>query len=476
MVRETRTGACGASDGPGPAGAYVRIVNAFASVPAGGRLRRPRRLALRIGDEASVAGAVAKFALTALVAVALIGVGGVVVIRHAASAEALREAREFARVAGRGIVAPHVTPAMLRGDPAALARLDRAVRGRILGDGVVRVKIWAPDGRIVYSDARGLIGARYRLGADELQAMHTNGVYADASNLARPENRFERRYHRLVEVYLSIHATNGAPLLFEDYERSSAITASSRRRWVSLAPALIGALLVLELVLVPLAWSMARRLRDRQREREVLLRRAIASSELERRRIAADLHDGPLQRLASLSFDLNAEADLLTAEKPAATALRAGASQTRDTIRELRALLVDIYPPTLHEEGLASAVGDLGASLVADGTSVAVDIPGAFDVPYETEALLFRVAQEALRNVRSHAVAGHVDVWARRNRGTATLVVSDDGRGFTPETAGRTGHFGLRLMEDLSRDAGGVLRVDSAPGRGTRVTLEAPIR
>src|SRR5205807_8313089 len=138
--------------------------------------------------------------------------------------------------------------------------------------------------------------------------------------------------------YLSIRATDGRPVLFEDYERSSAISASSQRRWLSLAPALIVALIVLELVLVPLAWSMARRLRGRQRDRVALLRRAIASSELERRRIAADLHDGPLQRLASLAFDLSAEADMVPvgASAGAATALRAGADQTRDTIRELR--------------------------------------------------------------------------------------------------------------------------------------------
>src|SRR5205807_9377979 len=193
--------------------------------------------------------------------------------------------------------------------------------------------------------------------------------------------------------YLSIRATDGRPVLFEDYERSSAISASSQRRWLSLAPALIVALIVLELVLVPLAWSMARRLRDRQRDRAALLRRAVASSELERRRIAADLHDGPLQRLASLAFDLSAEADLQPAGAPAA-ALRAGADQTRDTIRELRTLLVDIYPPALREEGLPGAIDDLAAALIADGVSVTVDIAPTLDLPEDTEALFFRIAQE----------------------------------------------------------------------------------
>jgi two-component system, NarL family, sensor kinase len=206
-----------------------------------------------------------------------------------------------------------------------------------------------------------------------------------------------------------------------------------------------------------------------------LLRRAVASSDLERRRIAADLHDGPLQRLASLSFDLHGEAEMLQpAGAPAGVALRAGADQARDTIRELRALLVDIYPPTLREEGLAFAIGDVAAALTAAGTSADVDIPEALDISYEVEALLFRVAQEALRNVRSHADARHVEVSVRHERGTARLVVIDDGRGFVPAGEQREGHFGLRLMEDLARDAGGELRIDSAVGRGTRVTLEVP--
>jgi two-component system, NarL family, sensor kinase len=448
-------------------------MNAFARpslrLPWHDRLpRRPR--------ESSVTGAVLKFALAALLGVMLVGAGGVVELRRASHDEALHDAKDFVRLAGRGIVAPHITPAVLKGDPAALARVDRAVRQRILGDDVVRVKIWAADGRIVYSDASSLIGSRYRLGAEELGALRTKGVFADAGELSRPENRFERRYGNLVEVYLSIRATDGTPLLFETYERASALMNSSAHRWLSLAPALIGALLVLELALIPLAWSLARRLRDRQREREVLLHRAIASSELERRRIAADLHDGPLQRLASLSFDLSLEAELHGEDAAASGALRAGAGQTRETIRELRSLLVDIYPPTLSDEGLKAAVGDLAAALVAEGTAVDVDIPEALDVAYDVEALFFRVAQEALRNARAHAEAAHVEVAVHRNGGDATLVVADDGRGFDPAPDGPAGHFGLRLMEDLSRDAGGDLHIDSAPGQGTRVTLEVPAR
>jgi two-component system, NarL family, sensor kinase len=94
---------------------------------------------------------------------------------------------------------------VLRGDRVALARLDRTVHQRILqGTPIVRVKIWDANGRIVYSDAPQLIGANFTLGPDELHTLRVGGIDADASNLSRPENRTERRFRRLVEVYVGI--------------------------------------------------------------------------------------------------------------------------------------------------------------------------------------------------------------------------------------------------------------------------------
>ena len=200
-----------------------------------------------------------RFALSGLVAVIVIGAVAFVVIRHAASAGAIRQAQGLTRLAGRGIAEPAITPGVLAGRPADLAALDRVVRNRILsGTPIVRVKVWDASGRIVYSDARQLIGSVFPLDADEQQTLATGGVDADASDLNRPENRTERSFKRLVEVYVGIRGPGGRHLLYEDYERSSTISASSRRQWMVLVPALVGALLVLYLVQVPLAYSLAR--------------------------------------------------------------------------------------------------------------------------------------------------------------------------------------------------------------------------
>src|SRR5207248_1277076 len=93
-------------------------------------------------------------------------------------------------------------------------------------------------------------------------------------------------------------------LLFEAYFRYDAVTAGGRRSWNDFAPIMLVALIGLEALQIPLAWSMARRVRAGQQRQEVLLRRAIHASDAERRRIASDLHDGVVQDLASVSYSL----------------------------------------------------------------------------------------------------------------------------------------------------------------------------
>jgi two-component system NarL family sensor kinase len=424
----------------------------------------------------------ARFALSGLLAMVVIGAAAFVIVRRSATSDAISQAKGVTQLAGRGIVAPVITPATLRGDPVALSRLDRVVRQRILNrTPIVRVKIWDASGRVIYSDARSIIGRVFPLGEDELTTLRGGGTHADESDLSRAENTTERGFKRLVEVYVGIRSPDGVRLLYEDYERASTISASSKRRWMSLLPALLGALIILYLVQIPLAYSLARGLRARQREREALLRRAIDASDLERRRIAADLHDSTVQRLAGVSLSLAASANAVSDADggEARGALTRAAAETRETIRELRTLLVDIYPPTLQRSGLRAAMDDLVAPLRAAGIAVTVSLSAELELPGDTEALLYRVAQEALRNARTHGEATTVDVAVEAPDRSAVLRVVDNGRGFSPEEAdeGRgSDHFGLRLMRDLADHAGGTLGVLSSPGHGTLVRLEVPLR
>jgi signal transduction histidine kinase len=310
--------------------------------------------------------------------------------------------------------------------------------------------------------------------------MRQGRTNAEISNLAKPENRFDRKYKKLLEVYLPIRGPGGRPLLFESYSRFSSIAASGARQWEALAPALIGALVLLWLATLPLAWSLARRLRARQQEREDLLQRAVESQDAERRRIAAGLHDDVVQDLAGLGFSLSAAATRADANGTSAI-LREAADQTRQTMRKLRAVLVDIYPPSLQRAGLQAAVDDLAAPLTAQGANVQIEVPPATSLSPGIEALIFRTVQEGLRNAGKHAHAHNVSVTVNVTRDHAVATITDDGDGFEPGSGSaqaRTsaaGHLGLQMLRDLARDAGGELQVESQPGAGTRLSLEVPV-
>jgi signal transduction histidine kinase len=427
----------------------------------------------------STSSALAKFAAGGLVALAIVGVASFFVMRHIGTSEATDNAKEVTRIVGREIVQPKISPGLLRGRPEAIHRLDQVMQDDVLRGSIVRVKIWTGDGRIVYSDEHRLIGSHYSLGADDLEALRSEGVAADLSDLSKPENRFERSYGKLLQVYLGISGPHGKPLLFEAYQPFSSVASSGSDIWRSFAPALVGALIALALIQVPLALGMARRLRREHAEREALLHRAIEASDRERRRIAADIHDGLVQRLAGTSFSLAAAAE--HGDNGAGEALRAGAAQTRQSVRELRTLLVDIYPPNVRTAGLEAALTDLLSPLHEAGIDTRLDFTAGADdaVDPEQKQVVFRIAQEALRNVKRHAEAKKVRVSVDRQSGGVKLTVEDDGHGL-PETGegpiSPQGHFGLQLMHDLAADAGGVLTLGAGPLGGTQVRLEIPPR
>jgi two-component system, NarL family, sensor kinase len=222
-------------------------------------------------------------------------------------------------------------------------------------------------------------------------------------------------------------------------------------------------MVLLELLQMPLAISLARRLKRGQLERELLMRRAIDASSRERRRIAGDLHDGPVQSLAGVSYSLAAAGGRIgSLDADAGHLIGMAGVDTRRAITQLRSLLVELYPPTLSREGLRAAVSDLAAPLSARNIDV------------EVEAVLFRSAQEALRNIAAHAHASTVHLGVRNEEGHVVLAIRDDGRGFDMQSESPDGHLGLTLVADLVSDAGGELSVDSRPGAGTSLIVVIP--
>jgi two-component system, NarL family, sensor kinase len=427
----------------------------------------------------TVAIPVIAFLLAGAVAVGAIATAVVLLWRHQAQDEAVRQARVLTGVEAHDVVGPVLSDdALVPGSPA-WRRLDALVRTHVIDHDVVRVKIWAADGTIVYSDSRSLIGQRFALGQDDQRAIAGAPPVAEVSNLTAPENRDERQFGKLLEVYLGVRTPSGRRLLFETYQRYDAIDASARRIMPGALSALIAGLLLLYAVQAPLAYGLATRLRRARSDREQALADALAASDQERRRIAADLHDGVVQGLAGVSYTLSAVADRAAADHQTATAdvvHRAG-QDLRSWVRELRTLVVTIAPPKLHEAGLAAALEDLRGSLTTRGIAVTTDIGTLPKLDPQVETLAFRVAQEAVRNVAKHANARTVAVTAGIVGDRLRVEVADDGRGLTPSitNGARGGGQGLRLLADLTRSNGGHLDVASSPdGVGTIVRLDLP--
>lgn len=425
-----------------------------------------------------MARAVVAFAVSGLVALVLVGVGGVLVLQRIGTTEAYREAEDVAVIAGR-IVERRLTDGILTGTSESRLRLDELVNGGVLTDPIVRVRIRDADGLVLYSDAPELIGTTLPLDDAQLEALQSGTPSTERVDPSLPENESERGFGPLLQVSIPVTTPDGHDLLLQVSLRFESVAASGRELWTAFLPVLAAALAVLALLQIPLAYRLARRVRQSQRDRERLLRRAIEASDLERRRIASDLHEGLVQQLAGLSMSLAATADSIEPADPAAAQmLREGAAATRQGVRSLRSALMGIYPPSLQRAGLPAALSDLAAPLSGEGVAADVDVPAELALPPEVESLLFRGAREAIRNVEAHASARHVRMRVRAENGSAVLEVEDDGSGFARERVAEArsdGHLGLSLLEDLARDAGGSVDLASTPGEGTRVRLEVPI-
>jgi two-component system, NarL family, sensor kinase len=399
-------------------------------------------------------------------------------LRSAALTEAKKDAGATAELTARVALAPFLTDGIVQHDPAALEALSAAAATFIETREVARMKIWSTDNEVLWADDARLIGRVFELEPDEIELFETQGSAIEVSDLQKDENVFELEagQTKLLEVYLGTHTPSGEPLLVETYYPYSNVTDLVDGFEHRFFPLLLAGLGLLSLVQVPLAVSLARQLAKSQRERERLLQRAIDVSDIERRRIAAEVHDGAVQELIGIGFSLAANAE--RAPEPVAAELRELAVSTRATVRTLRTLLNSIYPVSVPAEGWVAGLGDLLGELRINGVDVRVDAPDERP-PRLEELLILRVAREALRNAKAHSDATMVTVYLEESPGGYVLEVRDNGRGFDSEQAQQSrsaGHLGLELLKDLATDAGATVEVFSQPGTGTTVRLDLAVQ
>ena len=224
------------------------------------------------------------------------------------------------------------------------------------------------------------------------------------------------------------------------------------------------------------------RLAEREEMLENFATRTVDAQELERRRLAGEIHDGISQRLISLWYHLLAAEDAtaadtgdpqtLTSELAAAKELATGA------LSEARAAIAGLRPTVLDDLGLGPGLESLARSMTRIEAEVEIE---PTDLPPHIEMALYRIAQEALHNVARHAEASHVTLvfGPSDDGGAARLVVADDGAGLPEdwlEVAEERGAYGMVGMRERAELIGGQLTVTSRPGRGTTVEVIVPSR
>jgi signal transduction histidine kinase len=221
-----------------------------------------------------------------------------------------------------------------------------------------------------------------------------------------------------------------------------------------------------------------RQLVARERAHELFVEQVIEAQEIERRRLAGDIHDGISQRLISLSYRLDAAARAVGHEDPAEASqhLDEARELAQLTLEEARAAISGLRPPVLDDLGLAGGLASLARSMPQ--LNLELDLSDA-RLPEHIELALYRIAQEGLQNVVKHADATRTRLRFAVDDDIARLEIVDDGVGFdtfeNPLGGDEMGGYGVLSMAERAELVGGRLNIRSRPGTGTAVTATIPL-
>jgi signal transduction histidine kinase len=220
-----------------------------------------------------------------------------------------------------------------------------------------------------------------------------------------------------------------------------------------------------------------RQLVARERAHENFVEQVIEAQEIERRRLAGDIHDGISQRLVTLSYRLDAASRAVGSDPSAVAEQLDKARELADlTLQEARAAISGLRPPVLDDLGLAGGLASLARSI--PGIDLAVELAET-RVPDHIELALYRIAQECLQNVVKHAEASRARLSFGVDDNVARLEIVDNGKGFDtfehPLGSDEMGGYGLLSMAERAEIVGGRLNIRSRPGAGTAVTATIPL-
>ncbi len=432
-------------------------------------------------QQSAVREAVIRFVASSVILLLALMVATLLLAGQIARREALRDARSSGSAIGNLIAGPLVNAEVRAHVPGASVELTAVMRNRMSDGSVIHAKLWTKDGEVIWSDENALVGRRFPL-ADDVKALFgTDRATAEVSDLSKSENHGERQLGELLEVYAGVRDADQTPLVFEAYFSTETMRADEQAIFRGYLPVIFAALLLFQVAVLPMALSLARRVERGQAERSKLMRHALLASDLERRRISTDLHDGVIQDLAGVCYAMpTLEAHFgddsdspVSRETARETAHRISQILMRD-VAALRSMITDIYPPDLEGAGFASAIQELAHTAGERGVHVQVEMAPDLTAPLDTARLAYRVVREGLRNSVKHAQATAATVVVHEEPGLMVVLVSDNGRG-VQDTQVTTGHLGLRLLEDTVRDLGGQMTLRSSPSGGAVLEASFPV-
>lgn len=420
-----------------------------------------------VAEQREVRLAVLQFLAVGLLALVLVATPVAFWVRAEAERHALVNARDITQRLADNVVGPLMTEELLAGDPTALQVLDQRLAPWLHSGSLSRIKVWDENGRVVYSDVESLIGQEFEHEGWARLLLEGGPGTATLEYQRSDENAFEAGSGELVEVYVRSASRSGAPMIFETYSSGETVRREQHAVLIGMIPPMVLSLAALQLAQLVPAVRLARRIQDHRATRNALLRCAIEASDNERRQIAGELHDEVIQDLSGLAYALESEERRGTAElRPVFSNAR---TMLQHDVRKLRAMTSELYPPDLEELGLKASLLRLQSLLVERGIAFDVEIPDSLVLDRDQAALVYRVARESLVNATKHSSAQSVAIRIQQSGRQTRIAVSDDGVGFDVQEYRSEDHFGLRILADTIRSAGGSLLISSSPGRGTSV-------
>ncbi len=341
--------------------------------------------------------------------------------------------------------------------------LDAAVMTLLMGGETHRVKVWSPEGKVLYSDAGDLIGQTFPLSDDLLGALSGETRVGEPS-LERPENQFERDLQPMLEFYLPVRGPDGDVVnVFEVYQESDHLldTVADVRNmtWLSIGIGL-GLLAIFTATLLVVS---TRTVNERQRQSERLMAGLLSAKDEERKRIVGALHDDVGQPLYRLLYGLEGCKAELDPGDPVFEELERLEEVVRTIDATLRAELKMLAFGSPDELGLEEALNDVVTTAREEtGIDISLDMDGSDRLPVASRSALFKAAQEAITNARRHAAPSSIGIRITSGNHRVILDVEDDGSG----VSGPEG-LGLTMTRDRLEAIGGGLTVRRRRQGGT---------